>query len=111
VDQTTSIGQNRAAIILAGGDGTRLRELTERIAGFYIPKQFCALLGETTLLEETRRRVSLSIPSDLTFFALNRDHEGFFSPLLATSSHRTLWCSLETEVPLLRSFSPCYASR
>jgi mannose-1-phosphate guanylyltransferase len=73
-----------------GGDGTRLREMTQKIAGFHLPKQFCVLLGEIPLLEQTRRRVSLSLPSDLTFFALNRDHEGFFSPLLTDVSPRNL---------------------
>ena len=47
-----------AALILAGGDGTRLRALTRRLAGDDRPKQFCALLGEQTLLEQTRRRAA-----------------------------------------------------
>lgn len=34
-----------AGIILAGGDGTRLRSLTRRLTGDDRPKQFCALLG------------------------------------------------------------------
>jgi dTDP-glucose pyrophosphorylase len=33
--------QNRCAIILAGGDGTRLLEVTRRISGDATPKQFC----------------------------------------------------------------------
>src|SRR5271156_23692 len=73
----------RAAIILAGGDGTRLSELTRRITGAHVPKQFCALFGEITLLQMTRNRVALSIPPELTMFALNREHAPFFSPLLA----------------------------
>jgi mannose-1-phosphate guanylyltransferase len=72
----------RAAIILAGGDGTRLSGLTRRITGSPVPKQFCALLGEATLLQMTRNRVALSIPPELTMFALNREHASFFSPLL-----------------------------
>lgn len=40
----------RWAIIRAGGDGTRLRDLTRRIAGDDRPKQFCPLLGEETHL-------------------------------------------------------------
>jgi hypothetical protein len=52
----------RWAMILAGGDGTRLRDLTRRIAGDDRPKQFCPLLGEETLLGEKRRRVALGIP-------------------------------------------------
>lgn len=34
-----------AAIILAGGDGTRLRSFTRRLTGDDRPRQFCALLG------------------------------------------------------------------
>ncbi|MGH7416546.1 MAG: sugar phosphate nucleotidyltransferase [Candidatus Rokuibacteriota bacterium] len=37
-----------AAIILAGGDGIRLRPLTRRLAGDDRPKQFCVLLGGDT---------------------------------------------------------------
>jgi mannose-1-phosphate guanylyltransferase len=51
---TSSAAHNRAAIILAGGEGTRLSGLTREIAGFPIPKQFCPLLGEVPLLEQTR---------------------------------------------------------
>ena len=35
----------RWGLILAGGDGTRLRTLTRRIAGDERPKQFCRILG------------------------------------------------------------------
>ena len=37
------------AVILAGGDGTRLRSLTRRITGDERPKQFCPLIGQNTL--------------------------------------------------------------
>jgi mannose-1-phosphate guanylyltransferase len=78
----TSERRKRAAIILAGGEGTRLAEVTRR-DGVHVPKQFCALHGETSLLEETRRRVSLSVPTERVFFVLKRAHEQFFAPLLA----------------------------
>src|SRR5919204_1037813 len=45
------------AVILAGGEGARLRPLTRRIAGDERPKQFCALIEGETLLDRTRRRV------------------------------------------------------
>ena len=73
---------NRAAIILAGGDGTRLAEITRRQDGVHVPKQFCALTGGTSLLEQTRKRVSLCVAPKRTFFVLNGRHQDFFSPLL-----------------------------
>jgi len=76
----------RAAIILAGGDGKRLGELTQKIAGCQLPKQFCPVLGETPLLEQTRRRVSQYVRADRILFALNREHERFFAPLLTDVS-------------------------
>jgi mannose-1-phosphate guanylyltransferase len=75
--------QQRAAIILAGGEGSRLRSLTRRITGQDVPKQFCAVLGEESLLEQTLRRVSLGIERRLTLVAVTRDHERFYSRVLA----------------------------
>lgn len=73
---------NRWAVILAGGEGSRLRPLTRRIAGDERPKQFCAILGGETLLDRTRRRVSLGVPADQTAVVVTRTHERFYLPLL-----------------------------
>jgi mannose-1-phosphate guanylyltransferase len=40
------------AIVLAGGDGSRLKELTTTPAGQVIPKQFCSFQGQSCLLED-----------------------------------------------------------
>jgi mannose-1-phosphate guanylyltransferase len=80
------LSENRgkhAALILAGGDGTRLRSLTRRISGADIPKQFCSVLGDATLLDQTYRRVSLSIPPRRTVTVVTRTHERFYAPLLS----------------------------
>jgi hypothetical protein len=52
------------AVILAGGDGTRLRPLTQRLTGDARPKQFCRLFDGQTLLDQTRRRGDLIIRPD-----------------------------------------------
>ncbi len=68
----------RWGVILAGGDGVRLRPLTRFISGDERPKQFCPLYGGTTLLEQARRRAGRSIPADQILFSLNRAHEEFY---------------------------------
>jgi mannose-1-phosphate guanylyltransferase len=65
---------NRWALVLAGGDGTRLQELTRRIAGTPIPKQYCRLLGDHSLLEATLRRVRAFAPPKRTAVIVNRNH-------------------------------------
>jgi mannose-1-phosphate guanylyltransferase len=68
----------RHAVILAGGEGSRLRSLTRVIAGDERPKQFCPILNDRTLLEETRDRVALKIKPENTFFSLTQQHEIFY---------------------------------
>ena len=74
--------RERWGLILAGGEGVRLRPLTRVVCGDERPKQFCALLGRETLLEQTRRRAALVIPPGRVLVSLTRDHERFWSPLL-----------------------------
>ena len=56
----------RWALVLAGGDGTRLKSLTRQIVGHEMPKQFCPIIGEKSLLEETLDRVSLVVAPNQT---------------------------------------------
>src|SRR5713101_1928719 len=66
-DEVYETNQNRFAIILAGGDGTRLSEVTRRISGLATPKQFCPVIGNTSLLEQTRLRVALAVDKNRIF--------------------------------------------
>jgi mannose-1-phosphate guanylyltransferase len=45
------------AVILAGGDGMRLRELSYKVSGDRRPKQFCEFFGGKSLLAHTRDRL------------------------------------------------------
>lgn len=80
----------RAAVVLAGGEGSRLRSLTRRIAGEEIPKQFCPIFGTETLLEQTLRRVARTIEPRFISVVLNRNHERFYSPILSGMLPRNL---------------------
>ena len=69
------IAADRYAVILSGGNAPRLMPLTRRITGQPIPKQFCPIIADSTLLAQTRRRVALRFRSDRTILLLTRGHE------------------------------------
>ncbi len=77
-------------LVLAGGDGTRLQSLTRLIAGSPIPKQYCRLVGERSLLEETLARVRNLLPPARTLAVVNRDHLPLASAQLATLPTRNV---------------------
>jgi mannose-1-phosphate guanylyltransferase len=62
------------ALLLAGGDGTRLQELTRSIAGTPIPKQYCRLWCGSSLLQATFRRAHLFAPLDRIKVVVNQNH-------------------------------------
>jgi mannose-1-phosphate guanylyltransferase len=72
------------ALVLAGGDGTRLQALTRLIAGAPIPKQYCRIIGNRSLLEATLERVAPLVPPDRTLAIVNRGHLELARPQLVT---------------------------
>src|SRR3989442_9330585 len=71
-------------LVLAGGDGTRLRSLTRLIAGVPIPKQYCRIMGDRSLLETTLDRVAPMVPPERTLAIVNRGHLDLARPQLVT---------------------------
>ena len=79
-----------SAVVLAGGDGTRLRSLTWQLAGDDRPKQFCHLLGAETLLAATRRRARRLVAPGSLFTVVTRKHERYYRPELADAAPGTV---------------------
>jgi mannose-1-phosphate guanylyltransferase len=73
----------RWGLILAGGNGSRLQPLTRVLTGDDRPKQFCPLLGEKTLLAQTRARVALSVDPRRTVSVVTRAHAPYYTKELA----------------------------
>ena len=73
--------RDRWAVILAGGDGTRLQSMTRAITGDNRPKQFVPVIGGSTLLNQTRRRVASSIEPSRTLIVVTQKHRRFYEPI------------------------------
>jgi mannose-1-phosphate guanylyltransferase len=69
-------------LVLAGGDGMRLQPLTRQLTGTPIPKQYCRLAGDRSLLEATLARVAPLISPTRTLAIVNRDHLPLARPQL-----------------------------
>ena len=77
--------RNRWAVILAGGDGTRLRSFTRALTGDERPKQFAPIIGGQTLLDQTRRRVATAVAEENTLLVVTRKHQEFYRSLANVS--------------------------
>lgn len=73
--------QHRWAIILAGGEGKRLRTLSEQWNGFARPKQFCKFTGTRTMLEHTLDRTAQLVDPERILTVIGKGHAGFVSHL------------------------------
>src|SRR3954466_4357913 len=71
------------AVLLAGGDGIRLRGLTARIVGDHRPKQYCPVVGAETLLRQTRTRLDPLFAGDRQVFVVSSAHERYYTEEVA----------------------------
>lgn len=78
-DESTDVGWTLA---LAGGEGVRLTQYVERRFGRRIPKQYCCLLGERSMLEHTLDRLNTVTPPSRTLTVIGTDHDDFAYPQL-----------------------------
>lgn len=77
-------------LVLAGGEGTRLRKLTTTRTGTSVPKQFCSLAGGHTLLEEAMTRARQIVPDERLCVIVAQRHRRWWSSLLAQHPGRNV---------------------
>jgi mannose-1-phosphate guanylyltransferase len=77
-------------VVLAGGDGRRLRSLARLIAGDDRPKQFCRVFGTQSLLQDTLGRLSVSVAAPATLCVVTREHQCYYQPELAGFAERQI---------------------
>ncbi len=66
-------------VVLAGGEGRRLRPLIAHIHSDGRPKQYAVIVGSRSLLRYTLDRVALTVPTDHTVVVTTRAHSRFFA--------------------------------
>lgn len=66
--------QHLWGIVLAAGEGTRAREFLRRLCGGRGIKQFCAVTGQGSMLQQTLARVERLIPRARILVVVSRDH-------------------------------------
>jgi mannose-1-phosphate guanylyltransferase len=80
------------ALILAGGEGTRLQSLTRMASGIAVPKQFCSLGHSGSLLHDAVTRARLVASAERT-------------TVVVSEHHRRWWQGLDLRVPARNLFS------
>lgn len=84
-DLAADPGSNLWAIVLAGGEGNRLRPLIQRVYGDDRPKQFASLVGSRSLLRATLDRVGRKVPIGKTVVVTCRRHAQYAAAEFATA--------------------------
>jgi mannose-1-phosphate guanylyltransferase len=72
------------AIVLAGGDGTRLQSESVKRYGYARPKQFCDFDGGGTLLDQTLRRATAVVPEERVVVVTTRRHRAEADEVLSS---------------------------
>lgn len=77
---------HRWALVLAAGDGSRLRALTTQPCGTPVPKQYCSLNGGPTLLEDALARARAQVPPERVCAIVAQQHHRWWSTLDALTT-------------------------
>ncbi|HSD86585.1 MAG TPA: sugar phosphate nucleotidyltransferase [Kofleriaceae bacterium] len=75
-------------LALAGGEGARLQDYVQRRFGRHVPKQYCCLLGNRSMLQHTLDRMTKLTPPSRTMTVIGTHHGEIAAPqLLGRSDH------------------------
>lgn len=66
--------QHLWGIVLAAGEGTRVRRFLQQLCGGRGIKQFCAITGQESLVQQTLARVERLIPRERILIVVSQDH-------------------------------------
>lgn len=80
---SSRLSGHRWAMVLAGGEGTRLRQLTTLECGTPVPKQFCSLAGGRSLLEDALTRAEDVVGAGRAFTVVTHHQRQWWSSLLS----------------------------
>jgi mannose-1-phosphate guanylyltransferase len=69
------------ALVLAGGEGSRLQALTTTASGVAVPKQFCSMGGDDSLLVAAMRRAREVAAAERTCAVVAEHHRRWWQPL------------------------------
>ena len=69
------------AIILAGGEGKRMRQFTSRWLGVSRPKQYCTFLGTHSMLEQTVDRARKLVPAERIVTVIGQGHDRYLGKI------------------------------
>lgn len=77
-------------IILAGGEGHRLERYTKSIYGFARPKQYAAIIGNSSMLQQTLDRVKWLLRQNHILTIVNSDHRQYVQEQLRDQPPETV---------------------
>lgn len=77
---------NQWALVLAAGDGSRLRALTTQPCGTPVPKQYCSLSGGQSLLEDAMTRARSLVDPERICAIVAQQHHRWWSNVPALTA-------------------------
>ncbi len=81
-NEPSSDSEHLWSIVLAGGNGDRIRDLTQLWMGRHVPKQYCAFVGKKSMLQHTLLRADKLGRRDRQMVLIARGHESEAAPHL-----------------------------